>query len=63
MSKSDNNDVRMDDSFEELYASYNELLKQSERQKDYSNILVSILKYHKIRVPQPKNPYEIDFKY
>ena len=31
MSKSDNNDVRMDDSFEELYASYNELLKQFER--------------------------------
>lgn len=61
MSKLNNRDVRIDDSFEELYASYNILLKQYERQEDYNNILVSILKYHKIRVPQFETPYEIDF--
>jgi len=61
MSKLDNSDVRINDSFEELYASYNDLLKRHERQEDYNNLLVSILRYHKIRVPQFETPYEIDF--
>lgn len=61
MSKLNNSDVRIDDSFEELYTSYNDLLKRYERQEDYNNILVSILRYHKIGVPQFETPFEIDF--
>lgn len=54
-------DYSVDDSFEELHASYNDLLKQLERQKDYNDKLISVLKYHKIRVPQFETPHEISF--
>jgi hypothetical protein len=61
MNNLDNSTDRIDNSFEELYASYNHLLKQYERERDYNNILVSILKHHKIGVPPFETPCEIDF--
>lgn len=61
MSNLDYSCDRTDDSFEELYASYNDLLKKHDRQKDYNNVLISILEYHKIGVPHFVTPDEIDF--